>query len=163
MTTITVREKFLSFEGIAEDALGLIATMREACAGQELPKVMSDFLFSIEAELQRHGFLGENFEPLVKISEDEFEERFQPQPNHLVLDAGFNGWLYDTHGAEADFISEFAVKCPERVWAVLETDEGMSIVSGVHFVNRMGYIITKEPVPDGRRIEVELDCEVDAS
>ncbi len=108
------------------------------------------------------AFLKRGFDPIVKISEGDFEARFQPQPNHLNPDASFSGWLYETHGAEADFIGEFAVKSPEHVWTVLETDEGISIVSGVHFVNRMGYIITKEPVPDGHHIEVELDCEVDA-
>ena len=45
-----------------------------------------------------------------------------------------------------------------KVWTVLDGDEGdLVLVSGWHYVNRFGYIICDEPVPDMVVIEVNDD------
>lgn len=33
-----------------------------------------------------------------------------------------------------------------RVWTVVDVNDKLTIISGLHFVNRFLYIITKEPV-----------------
>ena len=62
-TQMNVIEKYLRFEGLAEDALSFVESMREIQddTGIEFPKVFRDFIFSIEVALQREGVLDENF------------------------------------------------------------------------------------------------------
>lgn len=34
---------------------------------------------------------------------------------------------------------------PNNIWTVVQTEDGNAIVSGLHFVNRVGYFITEHP------------------
>lgn len=58
---ILAREKSLSFNGYTEDALALVNSLRDAYGGTDMPKMLSDFLFNIEVELQNAGVLDEDF------------------------------------------------------------------------------------------------------
>jgi len=114
------------------------------------------------------------------ISEDEFYEKYNPVQNHLDNEASWGGTLYETFGDELDYCFELAKK-ENRVWTILECDdlepddddddddedddeEGddeiyqpscLYIVSGFHYVNRIGFMITKTPYNE--EIEVKLD------
>ena len=50
------------------------------------------------------------------------------------------------------------------VWTYLEHDDGTSICSGYHAVNRLGYYVGTKPVPDGEDYEVpvsrDIECEL---
>jgi hypothetical protein len=59
--------------------------------------------------------------------------------------ASWQGKLFETYGDEAKYVWEVAQKEPERVWTWIETDVGEAIVNGWHYVNRLGYFISKEP------------------
>lgn len=60
-----VIEKYLRFDGLAQDALSFVEFMREIQdEGIEFPKVLNDFVFSIEVALQREGVLDEDFNPV---------------------------------------------------------------------------------------------------
>ncbi len=93
------------------------------------------------------------------LTEDEFDSRFTPVPNHLNPDAtwSFNdgpGCLFDIEGEEFAFVQR---QSPETVWTLVDgPDDEMYVLSGLHFVNRIGYLITREPVPEGKCIEVLL-------
>lgn len=53
------------------------------------------------------------------MSDEEWETTYKPQNNHLDKNAGFNGWMYETHGEEGEYVkSMIDTKC---VWAI---DEG---------------------------------------
>lgn len=78
------------------------------------------------------------------IEEDDFFERFQPIQNHFDAGHGFDGQMFETYGAELAFVRQMVASAPERVWTVVECDGVMSIESGYHYVNRLGYLITKQ-------------------
>jgi hypothetical protein len=41
----------------------------------------------------------------MKLTEDNFDEIYTPIQNHLDEDATFDGTMYETYGAELDFVS----------------------------------------------------------
>ena len=93
------------------------------------------------------------------IHEDMFITRFGPRPNHLDLSASFDfgngGCLFSARGPEWTHV---LYQDRQRVWTVLDGDEGyMVIESGLHYVNRLGFIVTTEPVEDRVTYTVPLD------
>lgn len=93
----------------------------------------------------------------VELTEDEFLERFKPIPNPLVDDASFDfgdgGCLFDAHGADLEFVRGQPL---EKVWTVIERDDGLEITDGMHVVNRVGYLVTQQPCPPNTMISVPL-------
>ena len=92
------------------------------------------------------------------ITEEDFIERFQPLPNHLnphaSFDFGDGGCLYETHGEELACIRN--VKSA-LVWTITDCDGCLCLISGVHFVNRLGYVIAAIPVLAGKSFSVEFE------
>ena len=87
---------------------------------------------------------------LLQIDEDTFIETYRPLPNHLDLSASFDfgdgGCLFSSAGKEFRHV---LAQDPRRVWTLLEGDNGgLFIGSGLHLVNRLGYIITAEPMQE---------------
>lgn len=84
------------------------------------------------------------------IDTDSFYRCFRPIPNHLHSNAsedfGEGGCLFETYGEELDYVR---ARPSSRIWTIIDGDEETVIVSGYHLVNRIGYILTEEPVPDG--------------
>ena len=64
ITIIEAQEKYLSYKGDAEYAIKLVEDVRTAfeCSGMDMPKMLNDFMFNIEMELQRQGKLDEDFQ-----------------------------------------------------------------------------------------------------
>ena len=97
----------------------------------------------------------------ILITEDGFVNVYQPILNHLDPSAGFDwgegrGTLFETFGDELSFVR---LQAPETIWTLLSVDGCEFIVSGYHFVNRLGYFICKIPVERGIKVEVPLDFE----
>lgn len=63
---IEVTEKYLSFRGDTEYALRIVNSLREAYGYNDMPKMLSDFVFSIEVALQNAGVLDEGFNETYK-------------------------------------------------------------------------------------------------
>ena len=61
MIMIQASERFLSFNGDSETALYLVESIREAYGHTDMPKMLNDFIFNIEAALQNAGILDEHF------------------------------------------------------------------------------------------------------
>jgi hypothetical protein len=57
-------------------------------------------------------------------------------------DHGWNSTLWETHGAEFNFVRN---QNEVHVWTLVESDEGLKIITGLHHVNRIGYFVTEEP------------------
>ena len=93
------------------------------------------------------------------LTEDDFDSRFTPVPNHLNQDAtwSFNdgpGCLFDVDGQEFAFVQG---QDPAKIWTLVDgLGDEMYVLSGLHYVNRVGYLITRESVPQGECIEVVL-------
>ena len=80
-----------------------------------------------------------------ELTLEQFEARFIPLKNHLVKDAPYCGWMFETYGPE---LAHVKTTDPNRVWTFMDDgDGGTCVVNGWHFVNRIGYIITRNPFP----------------
>ncbi|MFN0132768.1 MAG: hypothetical protein ACKVW3_09615 [Phycisphaerales bacterium] len=62
--------------------------------------------------------------------------------------------MFETFGPEFEFVRS---QPPCRVWTLIDTDDGPCVVSGMHFVNRLGYLVSRDPRPDEADIVVMLD------
>jgi hypothetical protein len=108
---------------------------------------------------------------MKQLTEDQFDEQYELVPNPLDENASFDGCMHETYGDELLIVQEMAKE--NRVITIIETDDdpdfdydeaiengdelplGMAYVSGMHYVNRIGYLITKEPITED--FEVKLD------
>lgn len=93
------------------------------------------------------------------IHERDFLDRFTPKRNHLNLDASFDmgdgGCLFETSGKELAFV---LAQNPRAVWTLVDSDEGeVLLTSGLHLVNRIGYVVTHELVEPRAAYTVILD------
>lgn len=92
-------------------------------------------------------------------NEDDFDRHFTLVKNQLCDDASWNGCLFEIFGDEVQYVFEQ----PEaHVWTWIEGSETEDtfLVSGRHYVNRIGYLITKEAVSDDAFFEINLEQEV---
>lgn len=95
----------------------------------------------------------------ITLTEEEFDAQYPLVENHLNPHAtwGFvagSGCLFETYGEEFEFVRR---QDPATVWTLVDGDDGdWYILSGLHFVNRVGYLISREPVPAGTSIEVHI-------
>jgi hypothetical protein len=71
MKRIIAQEKSLTYKGDTDYALRLVNETRKAyaIAGMDMPKMLNDFVFNIEVELQYAGVLDENFDPIPEVQE----------------------------------------------------------------------------------------------
>lgn len=69
MKRIIASEKSLSYKGDTDYALRLVNETRKAyaIAGMDMPKMLNDFIFNIEVELQYAGVLDDNFDPILPV------------------------------------------------------------------------------------------------
>jgi len=95
----------------------------------------------------------------MQLTWEEFEEKYQPITNHLVKDAPYDGFMFETYGEELEFVKQAD---PLTIWTVMEGDEDLFVGNGWHFVNRFGYILTKIPFNDEDQIEVIDEDRVDS-
>ena len=98
---------------------------------------------------------------LIRMSEDEFYEKYNPVKNHLDANAAFDGCMFETYGKEHDHILTLAQDPQKKntVWTIIEAEENLYYVNDYHYVNRLGYLVTKEQFPEGLNIVVKLDNE----
>lgn len=75
------------------------------------------------------------------ITEDEFWEQYKPIKNPFNDGYGFGGCMFETFGQDLELVKQTAAVTEAFVWTVYD----MSITSGMHFVNRLGYLITELP------------------
>ena len=76
----------------------------------------------------------------------QWKEEFKPLINHLDEHASVDGYLFMPYGDQWEFVRGFD---NERIWTLiisdLEDDSTLwEIISGVHIVNREGYLITEK-------------------
>jgi len=104
---------------------------------------------------------------ILDITEDKFYDDFNLIDNHLDLNSGFSGKMFETFGLELSYVTEMAKL--NRVITIIESDgdedseldedgdarPNMYFVSGMHHVNRLGYLISENP------IEYEFECKID--
>jgi hypothetical protein len=66
--------------------------------------------------------------------------------NHIIQDAPWEGFLFETYGFELDHIK---VTDPSLVWTLVDGDDSKTyVIAGAHVVNRIGYFISTNPWTD---------------
>ncbi len=119
---------------------------------------------------------------MLTISEDEFYLKYKPIKNHIDNNASWDGCLYETFGDEMMYCFKLAQQ-ENRVWTIIECDEinepditegaedfnedidddsddsyqppCLYIISGFHYVNRQGFLITEEPYEHETEVKIE--------
>lgn len=73
-------------------------------------------------------------------------EQYKPVRNTIDSNPSFDGCMFETYGAEYEAVKAADPAC---VWTYIDGDDGGTyIVNGWHYVNRIGYFITKLPFDD---------------
>jgi len=101
-----------------------------------------------------------------QLTEEQFDNMFTLMNNHLDTNASFNGEMFETYGDELDYVISMSKQ--NRVVTILErdgdeVDEGGYLVpmlyyaSGMHLINRIGYLITKESIETESEFEVTIN------
>ena len=86
---------------------------------------------------------------MKEINWDQFVEQYKPIQNHIDDKyASMGGYMFETFGAEFDYVLQVYNVTPDRVWTALADSGNVDIASGLHHVNRLGYIITELPADD---------------
>ena len=55
-------------------------------------------------------------------------------------------YFFETYGDDFEFVK---AQSPDYVWTVVDGDIGTYIVQGLHFVNRVNYLIATKPYKEG--------------
>ena len=102
------------------------------------------------------------FPPQGDLAWDEFVRIFKPEYHRDGEEYGIGDehgfFMYETYGRDLEYVQGIAQRSPGRVWTYMDDDEGNPMIgSGMHFVNRIGYLITKEAAPADRYYNVILD------
>lgn len=89
----------------------------------------------------------------ITMTEDEWFEKFQPMINHIKqAERGGNSVIFETSGSDAEYVFKIDYR---YVWTEVEGDDGeVYIVSGRHYVNRLGYYITAYPWNENEQYEI---------
>jgi hypothetical protein len=101
---------------------------------------------------------------LIELSEVAFAAQYPLRTNHLNPTACWAygesaGCLFETFGDELAFIRN---QNPRTVWTLIDGDDGdQYLLSGIHFVNRLGYLVSTVPVPEGTTIQVRIPMQSD--
>jgi hypothetical protein len=69
--------------------------------------------------------------------------------NHLDTNASCNGCLFETYGAEAEFVRQ---QPPTKIWTLQEFEGTEVVHAGWHLVNRLGYFLTRETWTDKHEV-----------
>ena len=90
----------------------------------------------------------------IEIDFDEWCATYKPIPNNIVEDSSFDGTMFETYGAEYEFVKKAD---PAYIWMYGDGDDGGTYIwNGWHIVNRIGYFITEVPCPPDTTIQVKV-------
>ena len=80
-----------------------------------------------------------------QINWEQFEADYKPVKNHIDNNASYDGFMFETYGAELEAVQKAYKNNPDTVWTVIGDSGNVDVTSGFHLVNRLGYIITEVP------------------
>jgi hypothetical protein len=74
--------------------------------------------------------------------------------NHITGDCD-TSYSFETYGDELEYVAQ---QDERHIWTEMDGDNGVYIVNGFHYVNRIQYYITNKPWNDGDDICITV-CE----
>lgn len=145
---------------LAEDADRRLAAAEDSDdpddwdAWKEADGIATGFNLALQ-ELAREAANPEPTPPAPALSYDDWLDAYRPIRNSLRPAAPFDGLMFETFGLELDAV---AAADPACVWTIVDgEDESLWLLSGCHFVNRLGYFITERPWSGIKQLEIRLD------
>lgn len=58
--------------------------------------------------------------------------------------------MFETYGPDLETVTAAALTAPGTVWTLVDCDDRLYVIPGMHYVNRMGYYITEVPAAEGQ-------------
>jgi hypothetical protein len=99
----------------------------------------------IETELSLAQFRRHTRVTEIVRDADVFDNLYELESNVFAPDAAWEGHWFETYGREVEFVAN---QDPRRVWTLVDAEDQLWIVAGRHFVNRVGYLLSKTPWRD---------------
>jgi hypothetical protein len=84
----------------------------------------------------------------MMITFKDFIEQYGLVPNDFESNASIDGCLFETYGAQLEFVKSHD---KTHIWTLIQGDSddgGEVVLPGYHMANRIGYLITREPWTD---------------
>jgi len=100
----------------------------------------------------------------IEMTEEEFDDQYTLITNHLNPHASWvygdrPGCLFETYGEEFEFVRRYD---PRKVWTFVDGDDGdMYVISGLHYVNRVGYLLSRDAVLENTAVQVHIPMDTD--
>lgn len=94
---------------------------------------------------------------MTVLTYEQWIDKFVPTQNNLVEDASFEGMMFETYGAELEYVLQVVRKTNGLlVWTYIDGEGGTYIVEGYRLVNRIGYFVTQVPYDDSDAYEIQV-------
>ena len=96
----------------------------------------------------------------IFLTEEQFDKQYPLVRNHLDPNAGWGtgedgeGCMFETYGEEFEFVRK---QDPATVWTWVDGEDGPLVLGGLHYVNRIGYLVSTKPRPANTWVVVRLD------
>lgn len=93
------------------------------------------------------------------LTYDDFLLKYHPVKNHLYEDAAYDGCMFETYGEQLEYVLSTHQHSPQNIWTLVEGENNdMWLSPGYHYIDRLGYMITKEPI-DRNELDIEYCME----
>lgn len=124
-------------------------------AWKEADGIAAGFKLALQAAA-REAANPEPTPPAPALSYDEWRDAYRPVRNTIRKDAPFDGLMFETFGPELDAVKTADPAC---IWTLVSSDDddGLYLLSGFRFVNRLGYLITECPWAGEDQLDIRLD------
>jgi hypothetical protein len=87
-------------------------------------------------------------ETMIELTFDEWDSKYEP-----VLGMSNNIVYLETYGPDFALVLE---QDPHYIWTWVDNGDYSGYKNGIHYVNRMGYILCDEPWQEGEEIYVDI-------
>ena len=80
-------------------------------------------------------------------TEDDFDSKYNMDSTlkSIVMCSENQVGMFETYGKDYQTVKRVYEQTPLRVWTMVDCDNGMYLVQGLHHVNRVYYMVTVEP------------------
>jgi hypothetical protein len=80
----------------------------------------------------------------MKLTVDDFDEKYSQDKSIRSKNFPDQYGQLETYGNDLKVLKRIFKKTPKRIWTFVDSDNGVEIIAGFHFVNRIYYIVTNE-------------------
>ena len=127
-------------------------------SGVDICELMSDCEHAVQTDFAQES-IGDDKEIADRpTSYNDFFDRFKPIQNPYREE--FNGLLWETFGPDLAIVRATYGRRPHCVWTIIEAEGTTVFTNGMHYVNRLGFVLC-EASYIGPDCEVSLDDEVE--